>query len=135
MKTNHGFNLIELMIVVAIIGILAAIAVPIYNNYVYRSKQTEAKTLLMTLKAEQEEFRAENNTYTKNLTQLVRSNGMSASSKFYTLRIDSTYSTSDLITGYRAEARGKVASSHPVDIWFVKETSMYAGHTGLEGVY
>ena len=48
-KNNEGFTLIELMIVVAIIGVLAAIAIPAFINYVKRSKTSEAPANLKSL--------------------------------------------------------------------------------------
>ena len=45
MNAQKGFTLIELMIVIAIIGILAAIAIPAYQDYIARSQMTEALTL------------------------------------------------------------------------------------------
>ena len=47
---QKGFTLIELMIVIAIIGILAAIAIPAYQNYIARAQVTEAMTLASGLK-------------------------------------------------------------------------------------
>ena len=52
---QQGFSLIELMIVIAIIGVLASIAVPQYNNYIARSQVTEAVTLLAAAKTAVEE--------------------------------------------------------------------------------
>lgn len=66
MKKNSirkGFTLIELMIVVAIIGILAAIAIPNFIRYQLRSKTSEAKTVLGGIKTSQESFRAEFDDY------------------------------------------------------------------------
>lgn len=46
---NQGFTLIEVMVVVAVIGILSAIAIPSYNAYIQRSHRAEAKNFLMSL--------------------------------------------------------------------------------------
>ena len=58
-QRQGGFSLIEMMIVVAIIGILAAIAVPSYISYVQRSRTAEAITFLAEIRQRQEAYRAE----------------------------------------------------------------------------
>jgi|WetSurMetagenome_2_1015567.scaffolds.fasta_scaffold05989_2 type IV pilus assembly protein PilE len=68
MNRSAGFTLIELMIVVGVIGVLAAIAIPQYDSYIRKSKRSEAKVALNTLAQRQEFFYANNgNTYTSKL--------------------------------------------------------------------
>ncbi len=55
-NTQKGFTLIELMIVVAIIGILAAIAIPAYQDYITRSKVTELVTAASACKSSVSEY-------------------------------------------------------------------------------
>jgi type IV pilus assembly protein PilA len=63
MRDRKGFTLIELMIVVAIIGILAAIAIPNFLKFQAKSKQSEAKTNLKAVYTAQTSYFGEFNTY------------------------------------------------------------------------
>jgi type IV pilus assembly protein PilA len=74
-KTQKGFTLIELMIVVAIIGILAAVAIPAYTDYMTRSKVTEAMGLLAGLKTASEEALASKGEFPLTATALTSKTG------------------------------------------------------------
>ena len=63
LRKRKGFTLIELMIVVAIIGILAAIAIPNFLKFQAKSKQSEAKTNLKAVFTAETAYFGENNTY------------------------------------------------------------------------
>ncbi|MBY0268973.1 MAG: prepilin-type N-terminal cleavage/methylation domain-containing protein [Burkholderiales bacterium] len=63
MQLARGFTLIELLIVVAIIGVIAAIAVPQYGDYLTRSKLTEATATLSEHRVKMEQFFQDNRTY------------------------------------------------------------------------
>jgi type IV pilus assembly protein PilE len=62
-RCEHGFTLIELMITVAIIGILAAIAMPSYQQYVLKANRADAKAILMESAQFMERYFTTNNTY------------------------------------------------------------------------
>ncbi|AVS93976.1 prepilin-type cleavage/methylation domain-containing protein [Paracidovorax avenae] len=64
--SHKGFTLIELMITVAIVGILASIAYPSYREYVAKSRRAEARAVLLAAQQWMERFYSENYRYDKN---------------------------------------------------------------------
>ncbi|WP_281687550.1 type IV pilin protein [Pseudomonas citronellolis] len=100
MKKTAGFTLIEMMIVVAIIGILAAIAYPSYQEYVLRGNRSEGQALLNDAAARQERYFAQNNIYADTTAKLGYSSAMSITS-LYQLSIGDD---DDLATTYSLTA-------------------------------
>ena len=74
MRKNEGFTLIELMIVVAIIGILAAIAIPQFSAYRTRSFNSAAEADIRNAATAQEAYYVDNQTYVNTPSSLVGSN-------------------------------------------------------------
>ena len=80
MKSNNGVTFIELIIVIVVVGILAAIAIPIYTSYMQRGRRADAKTALEQLRAAQEMRRAEQGGYSTDATlhELITTWGVQA---------------------------------------------------------
>lgn len=86
MKINmRGFTLIELMIVVVIVGIFAAIALPQYSQYVMRGKRGEGITAIHTVLEAQERYYADHLRYTADLSDLGLPNPYTSPQGFYQL--------------------------------------------------
>lgn len=69
-RSIRGLTLIEVIIVIAIVGIITAIAIPIYTGYAERARRADAKTALEQFRASQEMRRAERGVYSIDLAEL-----------------------------------------------------------------
>lgn len=67
---SAGFSLIEVMIVVAILGIILGIGVPSYSSYMEKTRRADAIALLSEVAGEQERFFTENNRYATTMTEM-----------------------------------------------------------------
>jgi len=121
-KGQGGFTLIELMIVVAIIGILAAIAIPNYQNYVAKSKQAEAGEIMSSVYTNQIIYQSENGTYAPNEAAL----GMAMDGVRYYSPVTFTNVTT---TTYTATITANLDSDATLDKWEMTYQDPEAAHT------
>jgi len=83
---SRGFTLIELMVVVVIVSILMAIAIPSYKNSIRKSRRTDAKTALLDLAGREERYNSTNGSYTNAAANLgYASWGIPIGSGYYTI--------------------------------------------------
>ncbi len=147
LKGQKGFTLIELMIVVAIIGILAAIAIPNFMQYQAKSKQSEAKTNLGGIYTSEVAYFGENNAFSNSFPAIgfqVASTG----TQRYTFTLGGTALTSASAlasscttytgagvsaspVGWTALATGNIDGDATCDTWTMDDTKyLYNGYNG-----
>ena len=76
-RNHNGFTLVELMVTVAILGVVASIAIPAYNGYIKTSHKSECNNEMAAIKLAESEFFLDNNAYFKggNVGELTTNSG------------------------------------------------------------
>ena len=99
MNKQNGFTLVELLVVVAIIGILAAVVVPGYQEYTLKAKRTDGQIGLMDMGDKQERYYSQNNIYASDVATLFGAAGSQFSPKdLYQLTVTSGDSNGFVLT-------------------------------------
>jgi prepilin-type N-terminal cleavage/methylation domain-containing protein len=125
-KSKIGFTLIELMIVIVIIGILAAMAIPVFMQATSKSKQSEARAILKQIYVMEEAYRQENGTYACDGEEKL------AGEDFGTIGVELmssarySYSITADSTSFTATATANIDDDDVVDTWQIDQTGSLA---------
>ena len=111
-KRFHGFSLMEVMIVVVIIGILAALAYPNLEKYLKRARQTEAKTNLSAIYTAQKIYFTLHQSYADDINKLDLS---LVQGDPYTFTMEASTST------FKAQAEGNIDDDDALDTWTIDQ--------------
>ena len=114
-KRFHGFSLMEVMIVVVIIGILAALAYPNLEKYLKRARQTEAKTNLSAIYTAQKIYFTLHQSYAEDINELDLS---LVQGDPYTFTMEASKST------FKAQAEGNIDDDDALDIWTIDQNKI-----------
>jgi type IV pilus assembly protein PilE len=128
-RRGAGFTLVELMVVILVIAILAAIAIPGYTAEIRRSRRTEARAALLDAAGREERFYATNNFYTVVSTNLGYTGAwpIAVGSGYYSLTVACT-NTKDPCTDYMLTAAAIGTQSKDVIC-----ATLTLNQTGLQG--
>ena len=120
---KRGFTLIELMIVVAVVGILAAIAYPSYTDSVRKARRTDAKSALTEAAQKLEIFYARNSSYSADLTDIGYNNpnwnavppNVPNNQRYYQIRVMSPNGACPITSCYKLRARKRAGTDQVND--------------------
>ncbi len=106
---KQAFTLIELLITIAVMGIIVMVALPQYSKYVAKSRQQDAKAQLMAVRQAQEIYKVQYGGYT---TATANLSGWKSASGRYTFAV-----TAATATAFSASATGNIDSDATNDVW------------------
>ncbi len=114
---QRGVTLLELVVVMVIVGILAAVAIPSYRNYVLRSQRSDAKEALLALSTQQEKFYLQCNTYATAIANAPScadgelQGAVASENGWYDLAIDAADATSFMLSATAAAGEQQAQDS------------------------
>ncbi len=124
-RAARGFTLVELMVVVAIVGILSAIALPAYSDYVMRAKIPDAIANLAAKRVRLEQYYQDNKSYAGAPDCPLPANADTTSSKYF----DFSCSVAGTASAYTLQAVGK--SSMAGFVYTVDQSNLKASAIGV----